>query len=297
MADHIHSLGYLVVSATDPPAWESFGTEVLGMAVAAPPHDGTSSLCLAMDERPYRIQILTGSEDGLLCAGWEVRSPDSLERLRSDLELEGVSVRESTPQERADRGVRELVSFVDPGGATVELFCCPVLTHSPFISPVGVSGFITDPLGLGHIVMFTPSLDQCTELYQRALGFRMSDFMTIGDTRVNFLHCNPRHHSLALVGGERSALAHFMVEARTIDDVGAAFDRFLNHGLRIKQTLGRHSNDHMVSFYAQTPGPFDVEYGFGGRTVDDSTWTPAEITKTSLWGHRRDFKHQRRPES
>lgn len=50
--------------------------------------------------------------------------------------------------------------------------------------------------------------------------------------------------------------------------------------------LGKHTNDHMVSFSSRSPSGFDVEFGCGGRLVDDSTWTVAEITKPSFWGHR-----------
>jgi hypothetical protein len=31
----------------------------------------------------------------------------------------------------------------------------------------------------------------------------------------------------------------------------------------IAQTLGRHTNDRIVSFYARTPSGFEVEFGFG----------------------------------
>ena len=50
-------------------------------------------------------------------------------------------------------------------------------------------------------------------------------------------------------------------------------------------TLGRHANDHMVSFYVRTPGGFDIEYGTDGRLVDDATWISRETTAVSLWGH------------
>ena len=49
--------------------------------------------------------------------------------------------------------------------------------------------------------------------------------------------------------------------------------------------LGRHANDLMVSFYVQTPGGFDIEYGTDGRLVDDATWVTRETTAVSLWGH------------
>jgi 3,4-dihydroxy-9,10-secoandrosta-1,3,5(10)-triene-9,17-dione 4,5-dioxygenase len=29
----------------------------------------------------------------------------------------------------------------------------------------------------------------------------------------------------------------------------------------------------------------DIEYGTGGRLVDDATWVCREITAISLWGH------------
>jgi hypothetical protein len=59
---------------------------------------------------------------------------------------------------------------------------------------------------------------------------------------------------------------------------------------RIATTLGRHSNDFMTSFYANTPSGFFVEYGWGGRSIDPQNWTAAEMTcGPSLWGHDRNW--------
>ncbi len=53
-------------------------------------------------------------------------------------------------------------------------------------------------------------------------------------------------------------------------------------------TLGRHTNDHMTSFYANTPSGFFVEYGWGGRVIDPGSWAPHETYDgPSLWGHER----------
>jgi hypothetical protein len=70
-----------------------------------------------------------------------------------------------------------------------------------------------------------------------------------------------------------------------MDDVGLAFDRALGSGVRIMQTLGRHPNDRMFSFYAKTPSGFQFELGWGGREIDDATWQPAEHDRISEWGH------------
>ena len=54
-------------------------------------------------------------------------------------------------------------------------------------------------------------------------------------------------------------------------------------------TLGKHTNDRMVSFYVRSPSGFDIELGCGGIRVDEASWTTGEITAPSFWGHRWDF--------
>jgi 3,4-dihydroxy-9,10-secoandrosta-1,3,5(10)-triene-9,17-dione 4,5-dioxygenase len=43
----------------------------------------------------------------------------------------------------------------------------------------------------------------------------------------------------------------------------------------------------MVSFYSRSPSGFDVEFGYSGLLVDETSWTVTQITKPSFWGHRR----------
>jgi hypothetical protein len=88
-----------------------------------------------------------------------------------------------------------------------------------------------------------------------------------------------------------------MLEARSIDDVGLAFDRTLRSGAKIIQTLGRHPNDRMFSFYAKTPSGFQFEFGWGGRIVDDSVWEPTTYDCISEWGHRRPPRRRPKPEA
>jgi len=145
---------------------------------------------------------------------------------------------------------------------------------------------VTKNLGLSHIVLGTPASAASLEFYTDVLGFRVSDIWRPGGSEIVFLHCNARHHSLALVPAGDAQLYHFMFETRTLDDVGYALDRTRDGGIPISMDLGKHPNDEMVSFYSRSPSGFDVEIGCGGRLVDDATWTVSEITKPSLWGHR-----------
>jgi len=72
----------------------------------------------------------------------------------------------------------------------------------------------------------------------------------------------------------------------SIDDVGLTFYAAQDAGAEISASLGRHTNDHMVSFYMRTPAGFEVEYGYGARTVDDNIWKVERHEAPSIWGHR-----------
>jgi 3,4-dihydroxy-9,10-secoandrosta-1,3,5(10)-triene-9,17-dione 4,5-dioxygenase len=101
------------------------------------------------------------------------------------------------------------------------------------------------------------------------------------------MHCNRRHHSLGLLEIPHPAgCIHLMTEVNAIDEVGRCNDRRIAANIKLSGTLGRHANDHMVSFYMQSPAGFDIEYGAEGRTVDDwSRYEVFESTVPSFWGH------------
>ena len=159
--------------------------------------------------------------------------------------------------------------------------------EAPYSCRQGVCGACACQLTAGQVEM----------AHNEVLGFRLRDSMRMpaeffggapGDPPVwfRFLGCNPRHHCLALVPmPAEPGIVHLMIEVAALDDVGAALDRCARRGAPVSGTLGRHANDHMVSFYVRTPGGFDIEYGTDGRLVDDATWISRETTAVSLWGH------------
>jgi len=79
-----------------------------------------------------------------------------------------------------------------------------------------------------------------------------------------------------------------MVEYQNLDDVGQGYDLAQLEQDRIAYTLGRHTNDYMTSFYANTPSGFFIESGWGGRQIDPENWIAHETTVgPSFWGHER----------
>lgn len=282
------ALGYIGLGVSDLDAWRIFSEQILG--TKAEGHE--DGLRLRIDSRAWRIQIQPTGEDDIIFAGWEVSGPRALDRMTQRLLESGVSVDQDDGGLAAKRGVKGVVSLKDPSGLRVELYWgateCP---QHPFFSPCGVRGFVTGDQGLGHIVVAVDDADAQHRFYSDLLGFGVSDHidMRFGPDKVlpiEFMHCNPRHHSFAFAPlPSKKRLLHFMLQTDCFDDVGFALDRVAKSGVPLAMTLGRHVNDEMVSFYAHTPSGFEVEYGWGAKTVDTGNGPTARYDAISSWGH------------
>jgi 2,3-dihydroxybiphenyl 1,2-dioxygenase len=289
----ITALGYLGFDVADLDAWSAFATGVLG-AMPAPASGEARSF--RVDSQAWRLQARAGGRDDLAFAGFEVAGEAELRAMADRLAVAGVTVSEGAADLIADRGVTGLITCRDPDGLAVEIYYGPTLaTETPFASPAGVSGFVTGPQGVGHVVLATADIEKARAFWRDALGFRVSDYIRMrmgpgATVELEFYHCNPRHHTLALLPlpvAPPKRLHHFMLQARTIDDVGFALDRAQRAGTPIVQGLGRHTNDQMISFYARTPSGFEVEFGYGALEVDDATWRVTRHDRASSWGHHR----------
>lgn len=280
----LKSLGYIGVQSRKLADWSAFATGLLGMQQVDRAGDVRA---FRMDDRKQRL-VVTGAEgDGLGFLGWEVAEKADLDTLASRLEAAGAPVRRGTASLAAERHVTELIVFADPAGHRVEAFWKPAVADEPFVPGRPISGFRTGPLGMGHVVMNVEDVDSLLPFYRDILGFRISDY-GLSPYKLYFFHLNGRHHSFAMVGSGKRSLHHFMVELGSLDDVGQGYDLAQLEDERIAYTLGRHTNDHMTSFYAHTPSGFFVEYGWGGRVIDPETWEPHEtFDGPSFWGHER----------
>ncbi|MEU3270316.1 biphenyl-2,3-diol 1,2-dioxygenase [Saccharomonospora sp. NPDC006951] len=286
----IRSLGYISIQTTDLDRWRTLAFDVLSMAEGSGPDDDT--LYLRMDERAARLIVKRGDQDRVTTIGWEVRDHAALERVRNTLLDAGIESEALSVAEADLRRVEEVFAFTDPAGTTVEIFHGPSLDHSPVVTPFG-NRFVTGKQGLGHVVLPVTDVDAAFDFYVGTLGFHSRGAYRIPappgspPVRLRFLGVNERHHSLALIPAPKTGpgLIHIMVEVETLDDVGRALDRSMRDKFSISSTLGRHTNDKMVSFYVRAPGGWDIEYGCHGMPVDETHYTAEEITADSYWGH------------
>lgn len=285
------TLGYLGFGVSDLAAWETFATGVLGLTRARALPDGGFSL--RMDGHAERLHIVPGGDD-LAHMGWDCGDAAGLEDVAGRLTAAGVTVTEDAALAE-ERQVTRLLRCTDPDGVPAELYFGPTLAGEAFSSPLVPSGFVADALGLGHIVLSSADRDASWRFYVDLLGFRLSDHIVCEfyghPVSLSFFHAPSaagapsRHHTLAFGGPQRKRLHHFMLEVAELEDVGKAYDRAIRARVPIMQTLGRHPNDRMLSFYALTPSRFQFEFGWGGRLVDDDDWSTTTYDRISDWGH------------
>ncbi len=285
----LDSLGYFGVRTRSLDDWSRFGEKFLGLQLV---DRSTKTLTFRMDDRRQRIVVhedVTGEGQRAAFLGWEVAGSAALDELAARLDGANVRVERAPKAVAEERRVKELIAFDDPVGNRLEAFHGAEEATDPFRPGRSISGFRTGPLGMGHVVLNVESIDRLLPFYTGTLGFRLSDF-TLRPFKAYFLHLNPRHHSFAMVETGKNSIHHLMMELYMLDDVGQAYDLALGEEGRIATTLGRHTNDFMTSFYANSPSGFFVEYGWGGRSIDPKNWRPVEMTcGPSLWGHDRNW--------
>jgi biphenyl-2,3-diol 1,2-dioxygenase len=290
----VSQLGYLGFKVSNLDAWETFATQILGIESVGRNENG--ALMFRIDEYQYRFVFEQGAKDDLDVIGWQVEDERSLGAVADQLKAAGIEVQRGSAEEAEARRVVELIKFRDPSGIASEAFYGPLTRIDvPFKPARPIGGFVASGMGLGHITMGVDDMRRSLGFYRDLLGMRMSDWVQPQPERdvksrfnIAFLHCNPRHHSLAFWEARMpKRLHHFMLQLESLDDVGTTYDLCQQLGVPLELTMGRHTNDRMLSFYVRTPSGFSVEYGWGARTVDERDWQVQLHRTGSIWGHHR----------
>jgi len=284
----ITQLAYLGIASPKSEEWRDYATRLLGAMIAPDGPDG--AVRVKVDDMGYRIAIHPADQDELRYAGWACHNEDELRSYVAELRDKGLEIHDGTEDELKERQVAELYWFLDPFGNRHELIWGQFSNPNTFFPARPMRGrFVTGDLGLGHIVLIVPDLDEADRFFSKTLGFRLSDKVKSDIFNLRFYHCNGRHHSLAVaeIPG-MTGINHLMLEVENFDDLGTAIDNFAADSEReILLSLGRHTNDLMTSIYVQTPSSMQIEYGHGGITVDDLTWVAGYHDLPSIWGHHR----------
>lgn len=284
-------LGYALVDSACLPEWKRFAVDGLGMAAA---EDADTLLALRTDGHARRLVVRKGALEDVDALGWEVASEAALETILARLKAQNVAVEKVEGEEAALRGVKRLWRFVGPKRLALELFTEPVLSSGPCSAD---GAFVTGAGGMGHVAIMTRKPDAMVAFWRTIFDAKISDFVEQRISGLNFkftfLRLNPRHHSIA-VGATRGVvidpiptkIQHIEMQAASLDHVTEAYRRCRSLGFKIGMSMGQHSNDRSVSFYAVSPSGFHFELGWNPLTIEDAVeWPPLTHPGISFWGH------------
>ena len=265
----VTELGYIGLSVSRLEDWKTFARDILAFEVV---DEGEADrIYLRMDYWHHRVVLHQGTEDDLAYMGFRVAGPQEFIDIQTQLADAGIDFRVASLPEAEERRVLELIKLNDPDGNPVEIFHGPLIRYNqPFHPGRGMHGrFVTGSGGLGHCMIRQNDSEAGIQFYQ-ALGMRGGVEYKFGQgenaLKLTFMHCNDRDHTVAWgIGDPARRLNHIMFEVDNLNDVSLTHDLVRAAEIPVTVQLGKHSNDHMYSFYFRSPSGFAIENGFDAR--------------------------------
>ena len=284
-------LGYIVIETDRFADWRRFGRDAIGMHLDETLPD---VMRFRLDENQCRFLLQRGPAEDVTALGWQLDDHNTFDEILTRVTRHGVPVTEGSAEEAALRGVERLVRFPGPNGLAQEIFTRAITSGTPLDMRVG--GFVTGKDGMGHVAITTKKPHQMRGYYNTVFDARLSDYIdeTISGVKlkIRFLRVNQRHHSVAIaavnrlpVNPIRTRVQHVNVQVATLDDMVASYQRVKGLGFEMALSVGQHTNDKELSYYAMTPSGFEWEVGWNPIVVDESTWQPTTHQGISIWGH------------
>jgi 2,3-dihydroxybiphenyl 1,2-dioxygenase len=282
----VTELGYMGIGVKNFDEWKNFAATVIGFEVA---DDGEADRCyLRMDYWHHRLVVHADSSDDLMYLGFRVAGADEFGEMQQHLARSGIKFRVASQDEASERRVLEVLKLADPDGTPIEIFHGPeVQFDKPFHPGRAMHGrFKTGTGGTGHCIIREKDPVAAQRFYS-ILGMRggIEYKIKIKDHVVAtpfFMHCNDRDHTVAFgLGASEKRINHLMIEVDNLDDVGLTYDLVRKRKIPVSITPGKHSNDHMYSFYFRNPSGWMIEYGWGARAASYQS----EYYVRDVYGH------------
>jgi 2,3-dihydroxybiphenyl 1,2-dioxygenase len=285
-------LGYLVIETEKFAEWRRFGRDAIGMHL-----DETlpGVMRFRLDDNECRFLLQRGPAEDTTALGWELDDHATFDTIAARITSHGVPLTEGTAEETALRGVERFVRFPGPNGLAQEMYVNARKAAAPLSLGVG-GGFVTGVDGMGHVAIATKKPQQMRGYYNSVFDARLSDYIeeTINGLKfkIRFLRVNERHHTIAIASMNllplnpiRTKVQHCNVQVADLNDMTLAYQRVKQLGFDMTLSVGQHTNDKELSFYAMTPSGFEWELGWNPIVVDESTWEPTTHQGISIWGH------------
>lgn len=287
-------LGYAVIETNKFDDWKRFGRDAIGMHLDEMLPD---TIRFRLDANECRFLLRRGPAEDVVALGWHLDDHATFDEICRRVTDHGVPAAESSDDDAKLRGVERFLRFPGPNGLAQEVYT--TARTAPLALEIPGSGFVTGAGGFGHVAIATKSPHELRGYYNHVFDARLSDFIdeTINGLKlkIRFLRVNERHHSVAIasvnrlpVNPIRTRVQHVNVQVGSLDDMVASYQRVKEAGFAMALSVGQHTNDRELSYYALTPSGFEWEVGWNPIVVDESTWTPTTHQGISIWGHKHE---------
>ena len=246
-----------------------FYTGTWGLTAVA---SDTGVAFLAAEGSPERYVIRLRKDAGkrLDLVSFGAASSEDVDALAGHLIARRVTLAQE-PVELATEGGGYGLRFFDIDGRTVEV-SADVATrrHRRIEERESI------PVRLSHVVLNSTDPDATARWYSDVLGVRLSDTLAGPEmgTVMNFMRCNPRHHSVAFARGPHVSLHHVSFELRGIDEFMRGTGRLLRSGTRMVWGPGRHLAGANTFSYFLDPHCNTIEYTTELAELDEDAWHP-----------------------
>ncbi|MET3963103.1 2,3-dihydroxybiphenyl 1,2-dioxygenase [Marmoricola sp. OAE513] len=287
-------LGYVVIETQKFAEWRRFGADAIGLHVD---DVDNSSMRFRLDDHESRFLLQNGPAEDVVATGWEVDSHETFDEILRRAAERGLPAVEGSAEDAQLRGVERLWRLPGPKGIGQELFTRAVTTESP-LSMLS-SGFVTGEAGMGHVAITSREPETLHAYYGTLFDARLSDWIDEAISgvklKIRFLRLNERHHSVAVANVRtvkidpiRTRVQHLNIQAATLEDMVGSYERVKATGFDMALSVGQHTNDRELSYYAMTPSGFEWEVGWNPIVVTpelEATWEPTTYQGISIWGH------------
>lgn len=285
-------LGYVVIETEKFADWRRFGRDAIGMHLDETLPD---VMRFRLDGNQCRFLLQHGPAEDATALGWQLDDHATFDVIEARIRSHGVPISAGSDEEAQLRGVERLVRFPGPNGLTQEMYVNPLTTTVP-LQLAATGGFVTGDSGMGHVAIATKKPHQMRGYYSTVFDARLSDYIdeTISGLKfkIRFLRVNERHHTVAIasvnrlpINPIRTRIQHLNIQVAELDDMTTSYQRVKDLGFQMALSVGQHTNDKELSYYAMTPSGFEWEVGWNPIVVDENTWEPTTHQGISIWGH------------
>lgn len=224
--------------------------------------DGMTYLVAPGSTATFSVRLRQTDEPRIDVISWSAKDRAEVDALVAQVAAAGGKI-VSQPAELDTLGGGYGFRFFDVNGFTIEVVA-DFETRTPEVLSAGEPR----PEKISHVVLHSPNHKDYVAFYEKALGFKVSDWL--GDFMC-FLRCNEWHHRLAILPGP-PAFNHVAYDVPDIDAIMKGVKRLRETNGDIAWGPGRHTAGNNVFSYYVTPARYAVEYTCGLEKVDDEAW-------------------------